>query len=723
MKRTQPIAGNFILVMAAVASTMGAVISAFSFEVDTFVLIVTWAVAAFTVTILALFWRVKGLLILLIPALIMFIWRLPEIITGAARVMHFITFEYNRWLFVDVLFPGAEATAYEQTMFFASAGVALAFILGVTICLRRSAFLTILFTLPIVFLAFVLVFMQPDIQFLLILLAVYITLIFNGTLHSADHHKWGVAIFPVLAVAMLFMSIVYVIAPPGNYNREQQIRTIDFQIRNFAARTGIARIKLGYGWPTVLSGDAWSFDVHIVGISSAGTRNISDVELLEVVSSEAGVFYLRGYSMRHFDGSSWAVNSESLRSADHDLARGMPGLIADVYYSTGIGTRPVYVDIGITRTGDTTRNVFYTPYFAYPERFTTTTYNYSFHHVDRSILALYSQIPEAERPDYNMARYSDWVLSRETYLQIDETTAQGMLSAASDAGISPNADRAVIADQVAGFMSSFGNYTLSPLIVPEDEDFALYFLETSRQGYCIHYTTAATLMLRALGVPARFTSGFIAIVDDEDVGSAITITDRYAHSWVEVYYDNIGWLPLEVTPPAVGFGPPDGRPHSGGGRDQEISDFPGVDWWEDEVEDPWMDGYEPGVGVGRPVVEEAAEVSTLLIVVITVAALTVAAVVRRIIIIETRRKRFALADTNASVIYAWRYLVRLSRFRKWQLPTENIEMLALKARFSTHRLTEEEREEVIAYMRKYAIRVFEDRHFFWLLFVRYILGL
>ena len=36
----------------------------------------------------------------------------------------------------------------------------------------------------------------------------------------------------------------------------------------------------------------------------------------------------------------------------------------------------------------------------------------------------------------------------------------------------------------------------------------LYFLSDSRRGYCMHYASAATLMLRALGVPARYVQGY-----------------------------------------------------------------------------------------------------------------------------------------------------------------------------------------------------------------------
>ena len=59
-------------------------------------------------------------------------------------------------------------------------------------------------------------------------------------------------------------------------------------------------------------------------------------------------------------------------------------------------------------------------------------------------------------------------------------------------------------------------------------------------------------MLRALGVPARIAVGFIVSVERSEVDHPLIVTDGDAHAWVEVFYENTGWLPLEVTPPTEG---------------------------------------------------------------------------------------------------------------------------------------------------------------------------
>lgn len=82
-------------------------------------------------------------------------------------------------------------------------------------------------------------------------------------------------------------------------------------------------------------------------------------------------------------------------------------------------------------------------------------------------------------------------------------------------------------------------------------DFLQYFLEVSKKGYSVHYATAAALMFRYYGIPARYVEGYIITPQDVDgvlANSAITIDGTHAHAWVEIYRDGIGWVPFEATP-------------------------------------------------------------------------------------------------------------------------------------------------------------------------------
>ena len=79
------------------------------------------------------------------------------------------------------------------------------------------------------------------------------------------------------------------------------------------------------------------------------------------------------------------------------------------------------------------------------------------------------------------------------------------------------------------------------------------FLRETMEGNSVHFATTATLILRSMGIPARYVEGYIAssfsrAEDYEESGKyECNVTDKQAHSWVEVYYDGLGWLPYETT--------------------------------------------------------------------------------------------------------------------------------------------------------------------------------
>lgn len=60
----------------------------------------------------------------------------------------------------------------------------------------------------------------------------------------------------------------------------------------------------------------------------------------------------------------------------------------------------------------------------------------------------------------------------------------------------------MLAQQIASTLAAQCVYTLSPPSLPEGQDFVEYFLFQSRQGYCVHFATAAVALFRAAGIPA-----------------------------------------------------------------------------------------------------------------------------------------------------------------------------------------------------------------------------
>jgi hypothetical protein len=90
--------------------------------------------------------------------------------------------------------------------------------------------------------------------------------------------------------------------------------------------------------------------------------------------------------------------------------------------------------------------------------------------------------------------------------------------------------------------------------VPRGAEALEWFLFSGKAGFCNYYASAEAVMLRSLGIPARFVAGYAGGRRSDD-GSQYTLLARDSHAWVEVYFPDIGWVIFEPTPllPSVTF--------------------------------------------------------------------------------------------------------------------------------------------------------------------------
>ncbi|MDM5219905.1 DUF4129 domain-containing transglutaminase family protein [Peribacillus sp. NJ11] len=81
-----------------------------------------------------------------------------------------------------------------------------------------------------------------------------------------------------------------------------------------------------------------------------------------------------------------------------------------------------------------------------------------------------------------------------------------------------------------------------------NQDYVDQFLFETQIGYCDNFSSAMVVLLRAANIPARWVKGYTegekSIHDGESV---YKVTNNNAHSWAEVYFSGIGWVPFEPT--------------------------------------------------------------------------------------------------------------------------------------------------------------------------------
>lgn len=164
----------------------------------------------------------------------------------------------------------------------------------------------------------------------------------------------------------------------------------------------------------------------------------------------------------------------------------------------------------------------------------TVSYSY-YDHADYSSAAL----PQ-EYEDFELT-YRSFVY--QNYLEIDSETRSYMNSIIASEGFSRHSP--TIIKDVEAYVSTAAAYSLEyDRALDSEDNVAIAFLRDYKEGVCQHYATAATLLYRALGIPARYTIGFsakpMANVDCQ-------VSSENAHAWVEIYVDGIGWVMSEVT--------------------------------------------------------------------------------------------------------------------------------------------------------------------------------
>jgi protein-glutamine gamma-glutamyltransferase len=103
------------------------------------------------------------------------------------------------------------------------------------------------------------------------------------------------------------------------------------------------------------------------------------------------------------------------------------------------------------------------------------------------------------------------------------------------------------AANIQRYLIAHYSYTLD-LSGSHGQDPLANFLFVRRSGHCEYFASAMTIMLRAVGIPARYATGFLP-GEFNDVGGDYIIRESDAHTWVEVYFPGYGWMTFDPTPP------------------------------------------------------------------------------------------------------------------------------------------------------------------------------
>lgn len=457
-----------------------------------------------------------------------------------------------------------------------------------------------------------------------------------------------------------------------------------------------------------------------VNLWTVGPKTYQSSKVITVVDQRGGLLYLRGCAYDVYDGTSWERSETIWQSDNRYVAQGESWQVSistksaqDVVFMPYL-TPALLGDFFRGRVENLQGQTEFTfECYAMPEY----QLQWEFSELDFSsgiISTGVSYLPED-------SFVTSVVAVPEQYLQLPEDTAQRARQwlEAALGPIPPAKDRLgrwqYVCD-VVELVRESASYNLRTQRMPADEtDFALWFLEDSDTGYCVHFATAATVLLRSAGIPARYVTGYLA---NTSAGEPFTVRMRDAHAWVEVYDSVSGWLTLDPTP--AGFGSPVPVPQQTQPPQTTEPTTQPTETTEPTLPEPTT---EPTVHtrptLPEPTTEPTASTSPVggadgpelpkpdrpslnvgkwLIWLLPVLAAVLAVIGQWQLRLWLCRKKQRAGAANAQALARWREVSRHAKLHREQ--PEALRALAQKAKFSQHTLTEQELAQFDEYLHR-----------------------
>ncbi len=291
-----------------------------------------------------------------------------------------------------------------------------------------------------------------------------------------------------------------------------------------------------------------------VNLAATGTRSVFDIPVMEVTAGTGGTIYLREKSYAEYDGVSWAPAPDAWTEAFE--------IDPEVAWETETWEKQIFRIRIRTRT---TRSNLLLPYLPLTSEHlvlkggrvenTRQTREYTMNYLSMRDSWkeewLFGQFEAVDGENTTISSGSSFETGTDSeelwmYLQLPQSTRTEAERFVEE--LIPHKDFQPVwcADKVGAMVQRCARYSLQPEGMPEGtEDFALWFLREADSGYCVHFATTAVVLLRALGIPARYVEGYaFETIPD----ATVLVTEKMAHAWAEYYVRGIGWVVLEATP-------------------------------------------------------------------------------------------------------------------------------------------------------------------------------
>lgn len=513
-------------------------------------------------------------------------------------------------------------------------GMVLILAVSRTVCRRRGNILPVLLLLLCLALCLVVTDTVPAPRYLFgLLAAVCLLLLTDSVRRESGPQASRLSAVAAVPVALALAALFYCFPPDSYVNNTQALRE-----NLLTALTDLPQMMQSQGI-SLLSGLRPREKVEL---SSLPTQLLLGIPVAEVTAEQSGSLYLRMQDYDVYTGTAWESTS-----ARQDTLAGSGGQYGAVRLSMLSSQRAPLIP-------------------AFP---------------DGQVFLTDGAAEGNEREQTFLVReFSLAAYPGDQWLTLPEETALRARELLQSARIGTQSVEQTV-QAVAEYVRSSAAYDRGGTAMGADAtDFALWFLQEAEQGYCVHFATAAAVLLRSAGIPARYVTGYRV---DAQAGQPVRVTSDDAHAWVEYYnYRTWGWYVLEATPAAQ-------EP-----QETTVPTAPGEET-RSTVPETAAPTQSAAMQTSPPQQQEeqAATRWTLpLWVPLTLALLALAALLaegQRLVRIELRRRRQGRGGNNQRAAACAQELQLLSRLTRVRIP-EELTQLTEKAVFSQHTLTPEE---------------------------------
>ncbi len=500
--------------------------------------------------------------------------------------------KYRTQSFVELI--SSENAAADTQIFVLMFIILLALVFAYGIVYRNNFFPVFLFSAPVLLLCLYYGFV-PDYPAFISFIACYAGMIAVNmsmpyTLNSKPYKKasaqCGIIAFAVM-LACFLAAFLYVRLT--GYERPASVTELNSSIKNYTRNVSIEEVITDL---TAIN------PIRIVKtgaidhgrLGKDGNITFNNKTVLQVnIPKPKNTFYLRGFVGSVYERDRWEdFPAQKIRELENISAGfdspGINVLLMDSYNLEAVRSADISKYSFSVKNIGASRDYLYMPYNLVPEsvaRYEITDYshfrggqlliNYLGQFYDPSDLYGYSTIltnkwtsssPAVASAEalYRRFVYDNYLILPDSFKSADKVFTgeyYDFIGAEEPVGGKTSLTEMIVFSRKLYFIKKWlrdnCEYSLAAGKLPDGKDFVDYFITENRMGSCSHFASAAVLLCRYAGIPARYVEGYVIKPNDfsesTPFGTAqtVNVTDAGGHAWVEIYISGYGWYPMEFT--------------------------------------------------------------------------------------------------------------------------------------------------------------------------------